>query len=189
MKILIPGFYLLMFVGMGLGVKHFNNNFFDIIDKASAIIVVVMFFVAFFLGFIVEIISGLFEFFLYWVGCSRPSRSILNDTALKRFRVVDLKKLKRKLDLNGDVNNNEAGLCLRKAKQAIDMGKYQEFYYQSIMGRNLFISHILAYFIVKDLPIPCLLQYGRFAVTFLLCWHWYKMNFVYVRSIFVEYIK
>lgn len=192
-KILIPGFYLLFGIGISVLINHnaFDKGIVEIIGKLSAILLVLLFFAAFVVGYINEIISGGLEYLMYHWGIPRPSRLILNNS-FTRFQIVRNHELRNKLGLlrNGFVDNGKAAKALVQAKQSINMDGCQEFYYQSVLSRNLFFVHlftsIIMFFI---LGWSWILFVFTVSVGLLLYWQWWKMNLVYVKKIFSEYLK
>lgn len=192
-KILIPGFYLLFGIGISVLINHnaFDKGIVEIIGKLSAILLVLLFFAAFVVGYINEIISGGLEYLMYHWGIPRPSRLILNNS-FTRFQIVRNSDLRNKLGLqgNGFVDNGKAAKALVQAKQSINMDGCQEFYYQSVLSRNLFFVHlftsIIMFFI---LGWSWILFVFTVSVGLLLYWQWWKMNLVYVKKIFSEYLK
>ena len=192
-KILIPGFYLLFGIGISVLINHnaFDKGILETVSKLSAIILVLLFFAAFVVGYINEITSGGLEYLMYHWGIPRPSRLILNNR-FTRFQIVRNHELRNKLGLlrNGFVDNGKAAKALAQAKQSINMDGCQEFYHQSILSRNLFFAHlftsIIMFFI---LGWSWLLFVFTISVGLLLYWQWWKMNLVYVKKIFSEYLK
>lgn len=192
-KILIPGFYLLFGIGISVLINHnaFDNGIVETVGKLSAILLVLLFFAAFVVGYINEIISGGLEYLMYHWGIPRPSRLILNNR-FTRFQIVRNHELRNKLGLlrNGFVDNGKAAKALVQAKQSINMDGCQEFYYQSVLSRNLFFVHlftsIIMFFI---LGWSWILFVFTVSVGLLLYWQWWKMNLVYVKKIFSEYLK
>ena len=192
-KILIPGFYLLFGIGISVLINHnaFDKGIVEIIGKLSAILLVLLFFAAFVVGYINEIISGGLEYLMYHWGIPRPSRLILNNS-FTRFHIVRNSDIRNKLGLqgNGFVDNGKSAKALTQAKQSINMDGCQEFYYQSVLSRNLFFAHlftsIIMFFI---LGWSWILFVFTVSVGLLLYWQWWKMNLVYVKKIFSEYLK
>lgn len=192
-KILIPGFYLLFGIGISVLINHnaFDKGIVETVGKLSAILLVLLFFAAFVVGYINEIISGGLEYLMYHWGIPRPSRLILNNR-FTRFQIVRNHELRNKLGLlrNGFVDNGKAAKALVQAKQSINMDGCQEFYYQSVLSRNLFFVHlftsIIMFFI---LGWSWILFVFTVSVGLLLYWQWWKMNLVYVKKIFSEYLK
>lgn len=192
-KILIPGFYLLFGIGISVLINHnaFDQGMVDTVGKLSAILLVLLFFAAFVVGYINEIISGGLEYLMYHWGIPRPSRLILNNR-FTRFQIVRNLDLRNKLGLqrNGFVDNGKSAKALAQAKQSINMDGCQEFYYQSVLSRNLFFAHLFTS-IIMFFVLGCswLLFVFTVSVGLLLCWQWWKMNLVYVKKIFSEYLK
>lgn len=192
-KILIPGFYLLFGIGISVLINHnaFDKGIVEIIGKLSAILLVLLFFAAFVVGYINEIISGGLEYLMYHWGIPRPSRLILNNS-FTRFHIVRNSDLRNKLGLQGNdfVDNGKSAKALTQAKQSINMDGCQEFYYQSVLSRNLFFAHlftsIIMFFI---LGWSWILFVFTVSVVLLLYWQCWKMNLVYVKKIFLEYLK
>lgn len=192
-KILIPGFYLLFGIGISVLINHnaFDKGIVETVGKFSAILLVLLFFAAFVVGYINEIISGGLEYLMYHWGIPRPSRLILNNR-FTRFQIVRNHELRNKLGLlrNDFVDNGKAAKALVQAKQSINMDGCQEFYYQSVLSRNLFFVHlftsIIMFFI---LGWSWILFVFTVSVGLLLYWQWWKMNLVYVKKIFSEYLK
>ena len=192
-KILISGFYLLFGIGISVLINHnaIDKGIVETVGKLSAILLVLLFFAAFVVGYINEIISGGLEYLMYHWGIPRPSRLILNNR-FTRFQIVRNHELRNKLGLlrNGFVDNGKAAKALAQAKQSINMDGCQEFYYQSVLSRNLFFVHLFTSTIMN-----CIIGWSwwlllfAISVSLLLCWQWWKMNLVYVKKIFTEYLK
>ena len=179
----------MIFLGIAYFFKNctFDKDVIESIGKLSAILIVLSLFLAFVVGFVNEVISGGMEYLMYIVGAPRPSRLILNET-FTRFHISDIGKLKTKLNI-GKVDNIMAAKCLRTAKQTIDKEKCQEFYYQSVLARNLFFAHVIVSIVILFMNFSWAFLLGMIGMAALLCWQWWKMNLVYVKNIFVEYLK
>lgn len=193
MKILIPGFYILCSVGMGYFCTHYqiDKNMCENISKVSAILIMFILFGTFIVGYVNEIISGGIEYMLYCCGFPRPSRLVLNNS-FKRFSIVKNRDLRQKLQLPelGGIDNIKSAKGLAQAKQSTEIDKYQEFYYQSILARNLFFGHIFSSVLLMIIiGWSWSLFLSILIIAALLCWQWWKMNLVYVKKIFVEYLK
>lgn len=192
MKILIPGFYIVIFLGIAYFFKNctFDKDVIESIGKLSAILIVLSLFLAFVVGFVNEVISGGVEYLMYCVCIPRPSRLILNET-FTRFHISKISDLKSKLHISNvdKVDNEKSAKCLRTAKQAIDKDKCIEYYYQSVLGRNLFFAHVIVSIAILFVNFSWTLLSGMIGLAALLCWQWWKMNLVYVKNIFVEYLK
>lgn len=193
MKILIPGFYILCSIGMGYFSTHYqiDKDMCESISKISAILIMFILLGAFIVGYINEIISGGLEFILYCCGLPRPSRLVLNNS-FKRFSIEKSRDLRHKIQLpeTGFIDNAKAAKGLAQAKQATEIDKYQEFYYQSVLARNLFFGYMFSSVILTIIiGWSCTLFLSTLIIAALLCWQWWKMNLVYVKKIFVEYLK
>lgn len=192
-KILIPGFYLTIGILACLLVADnpFGYGWIDIAEKLSVYILVLLLFVAFIVGFVNEVISGETENLMYRLGVPRPSLLILKNVFC-RYCVYDITKLKEKLSIDSDerLDNEKAAAYLRKAKQSIDMEKCKELYYQSVLSRNLFIAHlIVAFLILIFVSFSFKILFFLLVLFVLLGWQWWKMNMVYVKNIFVEFLR
>lgn len=193
MKILIPGFYILCSIGMEYFCTHFqiDKDMCESISKISAILIMFILLGAFIVGYINEIISGGIEYILYRCGLPRPSRLVLNKS-FKRFSIEKISDLRHKLQLpeTGFIDNAKAAKGLAQAKQATEIDKYQEFYYQAVLARNLFFGHIFSSVLLTIIiGWSWTLFLSILIIAVLLCWQWWKMNLVYVKKIFVEYLK
>ena len=193
MKILIPGFYILCSIGMGYFCTHYqiDKDMCESISKISALLIMIILLGAFIVGYINEIISGGIEYILYCFGLPRPSRLILNNS-FKRFSIEKNRDLRHKIKLpeTGFIDNAKAIKGLSLAKQATEIDKYQEFYYQSVLARNLFFGHIFSStLLINIVGWSLFLFLLTIIVAALFCWQWWKMNLVYVKKIFVEYLN
>lgn len=193
MKILIPGFYIICSIGMGYFCTHYqiDKDMCENISKISAILIMLILLGAFIVGYINEIISGGIEYILYCCGLPRPSRLVLNNS-FKRFSLEKNRDLRHKLQQleTGFIDNIKAAKGLAQAKQTTEIDKYQEFYYQSVLARNLFFGHMFSSGLLMII-IGCswTLFLSTLIIAVLFCWQWWKMNLVYVKKIFVEYLK
>ena len=193
MKILIPGFYILCSIGMEYFCTHFqiDKDMCESISKISAILIMFILLGAFIVGYINEIISGGIEYILYCCGLPRPSRLVLNKS-FKRFSIEKISDLRHKLQLpeTGFIDNAKAAKGLAQAKQATEIDKYQEFYYQAVLARNLFFGHIFSSVLLTIIiGWSWTLYLSTLIIAALLCWQWWKMNLVYVKKIFIKYLK
>lgn len=192
-KILIPGFYLTicMLVCLLVADNPLGNGLYLVAEKLSVYVLVLLLFVAFIVGFVNEVISGEIEYLMYRLGVPRPSLLILKNVFC-RYCVYDISKLKEKLSIDHDerINNEKAATCLRKAKQSIDMEICKELYYQSVLSRNLFVAHlIVAFLILIFVSFSFKILFFLLVLSVLLGWQWWKMNLVYVKNIFVEFLR
>lgn len=193
MKILIPGFYIICSIGMGYFCTHYqiDKDMCENISKISAILIMLILLGAFIVGYINEIISGGIEYILYCCGLPRPSRLVLNNS-FKRFSLEKNRDLRHKLQQleTGFIDNIKAAKGLAQAKQTTEIDKYQEFYYQSVLARNLFFGHMFSSgLLMIIIGWSWTLFLSALIIAVLFCWQWWKMNLVYVKKIFVEYLK
>lgn len=193
MKILIPGFYIICSIGMGYFCTHYqiDKDMCENISKISAILIMLILLGAFIVGYINEIISGGIEYILYCCGLPRPSRLVLNNS-FKRFSLEKNRDLRHKLQQleTGFIDNIKAAKGLAQAKQTTEIDKYQEFYYQSVLARNLFFGHMFSFgLLMIIIGWAWTLFLSTLIIAVLFCWQWWKMNLVYVKKIFVEYLK
>lgn len=193
MKILIPGFYIICSIGMGYFCTHYqiDKDMCENISKISAILIMLILLGAFIVGYINEIISGGIEYILYCCGLPRPSRLVLNNS-FKRFSLEKNRDLRHKLQQleTGFIDNTKAAKSLAQAKQTTEIDKYQEFYYQSVLARNLFFGHMFSSgLLMIIIGWSWTLFLSTLIIAVLFCWQWWKMNLVYVKKIFVEYLK
>lgn len=161
------------------------------ISKISAILIMLILLGAFIVGYINEIISGGIEYILYCCGLPRPSRLVLNNS-FKRFSLEKNRDLRHKLQQleTGFIDNTKAAKGLAQAKQTTEIDKYQEFYYQSVLARNLFFGHMFSSgLLMIIIGWSWTLFLSTLIIAVLFCWQWWKMNLVYVKKIFVEYLK
>lgn len=193
MKILIPGFYIICSIGMGYFCTHYqiDKDMCENISKISAILIMLILLGAFIVGYINEIISGGIEYILYCCGLPRPSRLVLNNS-FKRFSLEKNRDLRHKLQQleTGFIDNTKAAKGLAQAKQTTEIDRYQEFYYQSVLARNLFFGHMFSSgLLMIIIGWSWTLFLSTLIIAVLFCWQWWKMNLVYVKKIFVEYLK
>lgn len=138
-----------------------------------------------------EVISGETENLMYRLGVPRPSLLILKNVFC-RYCVYDITNLKEKLSIDSDesLDNEKAAAYLRKAKQSIDMEKCKELYYQSVLSRNLFVAHLIVTFLILIfVSFSFKILFFLLVLFVLLGWQWWKMNMVYVKNIFVEFLR
>ena len=193
MKNLITGFYIICSIGMGYFCTHYqiDKDMCENISKISAILIMLILLGAFIVGYINEIISGGIEYILYCCGLPRPSRLVLNNS-FKRFSLEKNRDLRHKLQQleTGFIDNIKAAKGLAQAKQTTEIDKYQEFYYQSVLARNLFFGHMFSSgLLMIIIGWSWTLFLSTLIIAVLFCWQWWKMNLVYVKKIFVEYLK
>lgn len=115
----------------------------DTISKLSTIIVVLLPFVGFVLGFFIECLMTWFERALYGIGVARPSRKVLHGSS----NLYLLDDQIRMAILKGEqVNDNRTSNRYQQAaKQHVGENPLvSRFYFQSIMARHIFGALLLA---------------------------------------------
>lgn len=135
-RYITPGLYFLaLFLIVNFDTVSNNEQLRDTITKFSAIIIVLLPFVGFVIGYFIECLMACFERFLYLIRIPRPSRVVLNG----RVQLYVLEEKVRVSITNGkSVNNKEANSYQQVAKQIIgDNEIISRYYYHSIMARHI----------------------------------------------------
>ena len=191
LRYITPGLYLLALVlAINFDVIKGNQDTRETISKFSAIIVVLIPFVGFVVGYFIECLMTLFERFLYWIRIPRPSKVGLGG---KKSRYV-LDESTRKLILKGidTVDNKSASRCRQIAKQVVGANDLvDKFYYQSILARHILGAQLLAsifYLAFAGGWSWCHFLWAGLIVI-LLAYLWYHQNCVYMKYLFAEYGK
>lgn len=191
LRYITPGLFLMALIL----IIHFedivdNVLISDTIAKFSAIIIVLLPFVGFVLGFFIECFMTVVERFLYWIGIPRPSRIILRG----RSKVYMLKDDLRMVILDGaNVTDNDVSNRYQQvAKQIVgDNEIVSRHYYQSIMSRHIFGSQLLAsvYYLAFAGGWSWLHFLYAMIIIALLFFFWYHQSCVYMKYLFAEYGK
>lgn len=156
--------------------------------------------VVYVLGFVMNNLASNIERLLYRCGISRPSRLVLSkghrlsEENVKTI-VADSKIIVPALD----------AICQEQAKKIFNFVKdhvsrkdnlVEDFYYQSIIARNLLTAHLFAAISISLLENvkEKMLSEWFFFVVFLgvgiVLWcEWRRKNRLYAHNIFVEYLK
>lgn len=190
LKYITPGLY---FMALMLLV-HFeeisgNKNLKETITDFSSIIIVLLPFVGFVLGFFIECLMAWLERILYWIGVPRPSRVVLNGKCC--LYVID--NAKRQTITGGKaMNNKSANRCQQIAKQAVaDKEVITRCYYQSILARHILGAQLLASIYYLAFAGGWSWYHFIWATVFLLvlAFFWYHQTCVYMKYLFAEYGK
>lgn len=194
LKMIIPGLYLIAMLltvfltggGWNEIVKENQNSIIEVLKAASNVAVLLLPFVGYVAGYVIECIMALIERLLYVIGVRRPSKVILMDS--KMYVLYNLVNIKKKLEINGTITNAEAGRALQKAKQAIERQKVEMFYVTSIMARNIMGSQLIvtvfaAYYRGLFSSVFC----GMAMILLILSIYWYHRNCIYAKYVFSEY--
>lgn len=193
LRLIIPGLYLLggvfsviLYANWADVDKYAIGNVCNFVKDFSPVIILLFPFVGFVAGYFVECIMAIIERIIYFIGIPRPSWIVLNQyTGMYYFEKVYL--LRGKSSVKSTVARN----VLQKAKQSINKELVENFYYNSIMARNiagsqLIISTYLSVSIKANDWIWLCIAWG---VSLLFLLFWYHHNCVYVKYIFAEYAE
>lgn len=189
-RYITPGLYLLALVLIAnFEALCGNDKLRDTIAKFSSIIILLLPFVGFVIGYFIECLMAWIERLLYWFGIPRPSKVVLNGKC--SLYVVDNDILKR-VNKGSTVKNKDANKYQQIAKQMVG-GKevVLRYYYQSIMARHILGAQLLAsiyYFCFKDRWTWTLLGCCVVIIA-LLIFFWYHQTCVYMKYLMAEYGK
>lgn len=187
MRYITPGLFLI-----ALMLFVFFDDFLTVaglLEKFSAAVVVLLPFVGFVVGYLIECVMTWVERGLYWFGIARPSKHILFKErqlyVLENRTRAEIRKLK-------EGNSNRTANYLQQiAKQSVgDKEVVSRHYYLSIMSRHIwgafFIAGVSYLVFVKwswsNLVVIAL-------IMFTLGGFWYHQTCVYMKYLFAEYGK
>lgn len=192
MKMIIPGLYLMALV---LGYEFLCSDF-DIdtakLKDLSAIVVLLIPFVGFVVGYFVECITAGLEHGWYVLGGRRPSKNILEGSSI--YPVADIEKIKTKHQIsNGSITNDKANEALQAAKQSIPNKEVVEPYRnnaalaRNIFGAQFIFTVLLA--VLLDTFYTEVYWYLSLVVLLAFLGYWVHHNHVYVKYVLAEYAK
>lgn len=192
MKMIIPGLYLMALV---LGYEVLCS-YFDIdtakLKDLSAIVVLLIPFVGFVVGYFVECITAGLEHGWYALGGRRPSKNILEGSSI--YPVADIEKIMTKYQIsNGSIKNDKANEALQAAKQSIPNKEVVEPYRNNAsLARNIFgaqpiFTVLLA--VLLDAFYTEVYWYLSLVVLLAFLGYWVHHNHVYVKYVLAEYAK
>ena len=147
-------------------------------------------------GFVINSMASFWERNLCYRLFNRPSKKVLTFGGKDEIEGADniIKDSKVCLSFRS-ISNDESRRILRFVKNHIARkdNLVEEMYHQSIMARNLCMSHFLAMFI-SYFFVPDLLASSTYVIVsiflLLIFWkEWRRKNLVYVRNIFTEYLQ
>ena len=147
-------------------------------------------------GFVINSMASFWERNLCYRLFNRPSKKVLTFGGKDEIEGADnvIKDSKVRLSFRS-INNDESRRILRFVKNHIARkdNLVEEMYHQSIMARNLCMSHFLAMFI-SYFFVPNLLASSTYVIVsiflLLIFWkEWRRKNLVYVRNIFAESLQ
>lgn len=149
LKNIIPGCFLLFSIAITsyfTGATSVTNFITDAKSQPVELLVLFLPFMFFLTGYINDIISSQIEYWLYEI-IKSPSSLILNNQT-DRYRIVNLKELKKILQIDDNVTTIESEEAYKKFQKAnqmkINNEEINEFYMSYIFSRNLMISSYIA---------------------------------------------
>lgn len=191
-KLIIPGLYVVAFV-MGWQFLTANNSL-DLskIKDFTSIIVLLVPFVGFVVGYFLECLMSALEHFFYFIGGRRPSKTLLDD-GLHGLYILNVKKeILTKHKVSGSITNEKANEILQIAKQSVDREKVEVFRLNSMLARNIFGGQLfltVLYCFTSTCLYKDYLFYVLMAVSLLFLLYWFHHNHIYVKYVLAEYGK
>jgi len=191
LRYITPGLFLMALILL----IHFeelieDKTLLETVKGFEAIIIALMPFVGFVLGYLIECMMTWVERGLYCARISRPSRKVLHGKS-------ELYKLDEKYAdaiLDGElVNDNKTANKFQQiAKQEVgDNDLVNRYYYQSIMARHILGAYLIAGIYWLGFAggwSLCHLVYFLISLA-ILAFFWYHQNCVYMKYLFAEYAK
>lgn len=190
MKMIIPGLYLMALV---LGYEILCSDF-DIdtakLKDLSAIVVLLIPFVGFVVGYFVECITAGLEHGWYALGGRRPSKNILEGSSM--YPVAGIEKIKTKHQIaSGIISNDKANEVLQTAKQGIPNKEVVEPYRNNAaLARNIFGAQLVftvVYAMLIDAFYTDIYWYLSLIVLLVFFGYWIHHNHVYAKYVLAEY--
>ena len=196
LRMIIPGLYLIAMVlilfltggGWGRIATLEQNTIIDLLKGASNVVVLLLPFLGFVVGYIIECIMSICERLLYWLGIPRPSKLVLK--GCKMYLLNDTCRIRKELGVGNPITNDNAGKALQKAKLAIQRQSVETFHDSSILARNIMGSQLMLtiYTIYNNYWFSC--EFWAMLILFLLlCAYWYHKSCIYVKYVLSEYEK
>ena len=191
-KLIIPGLYVVAFViGWQL---LFSNNTIDMskIKDVTSIILFLIPFVGFIVGYFVECIMSAVEHFFYLLGGRRPSKTILSNGLYGLYVLNSMNKILKKHNISKSISNAQANEILQIAKQKIDREKVEVFRLNSMLARNIFGGQLfltLLYGYVSDSFYKDGYFYASLAVSLVFFFYWFHHTHIYIKYVLAEYGK
>ena len=126
LRMIIPGLYLiamlliLILIGGEWNVINDTDKktIIDVLKGASNVVVLLLPFLGFVAGYLIECIMSFGERLLYIIGMRRPSKVVLIGSNL--YILGNLSDIRKELAIEGKITNSKAGEALQKAKQKIE---------------------------------------------------------------------
>lgn len=192
MKLIIPGLYVVAFVvGWQL---LFSNNTIDIskIKDVTSIVVLLIPFVGFIVGYFVECVMSALEHIFYLFGGRRPSKTILSNGLWSLYVINSANKIRATHNISGSISNAKANKILQIAKQNINSEKVEVFRLNSMLARNIFGGQLfltILYGFASDYFYKDGYFYISLAVSLLFFLYWFHHTHIYVKYVLAEYEK
>ena len=196
LRMIIPGLYLIAMLlilflisgGWNEIQEKDQGTIIDVLKGASNVVVLLLPFLGFVAGYLIECIMSFGERLLYFVGMRRPSKVVL--TVSKFYILSNLEAIKKELGIDGKITNKIAGETLQKAKQKIDKQAVEMFHDTSIMARNIMGSQlILTVFAAYYTGLLSGEFFGMLGMLLILGVYWYHRNCIYVKYVLSEFGK
>lgn len=187
-RYITPGLYLLALI-LVMNVEVIKSEEFlkEVISGFSAVIIVLLPFVGFVVGYFIECIMTWVERFLYWIGIPRPSRVILNG---KCDLYVISDEARKAIIGEEKVDNKNANRYQQLAKQAVGENEVvSRSYHQSIMARHILGAQLLGgiyYLAFAGGWSWCHLVFVVLVVL-VVGFFWYHQTCVYMKYLLAEY--
>ncbi len=196
LRMIIPGLYLiamlliLILIGGEWNVINDTDKktIIDVLKGASNVVVLLLPFLGFVAGYLIECIMSFGERLLYIIGMRRPSKVVLIGSNL--YILGNLSDIRKELAIEGKITNSKAGEALQKAKQKIERQTVEMFHDTSIMARNIMGSQlILTVFAACYSGLLTHEFYGMLMMLLILSVYWYHRNCIYVKYVLSEFGK
>ena len=196
LRMIIPGLYLIamsliiFLIGGGWNEINTENQrtIIEVLKGASNVVVLLLPFLGFVIGYLIECLMAFGERFVYLIGVRRPSKVVLGGN--KMYVLDKLDGIKKALKVGMPLSNTAAGKALQEAKQGIDRAKVETFHDTSIMARNIMGSQLMLTIFTFCYNGLCTLEFLAMIVALvILVAYWYHRNCVYVKYVFSEFGK
>lgn len=190
-RYITPGLYLLALV-LVINFEKIAGvpDILDALKDLSAIIIVLLPFVGFVLGYFIECVMTLIERGLYGIGVPRPSRIVLGGKCKQYVLADDI--LTAVLNGGSVRSNDDSNKYQQTAKQKVGANDIvTRHYYISIMARHILGAQltISIYYLGFAGGWSWWNLAGAVVMVALLAYFWYHQNCVYMKYLFAEYGK
>lgn len=191
-KLIIPGLYVVAFVvGWQLLFSNNTTNISKIKDYTSIIVLLIPF-VGFIVGYFVECAMSALEHLFYLLGGRRPSKTILCKGLWSLYVLNSANTILTKHGISGSISNTKANEILQIAKQSIEREKVEVFRLNSMLARNIFGGQFfltLLYGYVSDSFYKDGFFYVSLAVSLVFFFYWFHHTHTYIKYVLAEYGK